>query len=232
MTPQTTKRVAIARLVVPGLAALLLLGGCDRKQQTSQAGTGAAPLDTPVDAPATPPASAVIAPERPPAGSAPVSSLGENANTATAGVVTTADRTFLMTAARSGYTEIAASKLATERARNDKIKSFAQTMLNDYTAIDKELKALATRKGVAVPEADPGDQQQQLDALSRAKSDAFDGLYAELIGRQAPRDAVTLFERAATEASDRDVRAFAVKTLANLKQHLAMAESLPRTPEP
>ena len=62
--------------------------------------------------------------------------------------------------------------------------------------------------------------------LSTSTGAKFDQHYAADIGVDAHQDTVALFEKAARDATDPDVKAFAAKTLPTLKQHLEMARSM------
>ncbi|AKQ55725.1 Predicted outer membrane protein [Bordetella hinzii] len=60
------------------------------------------------------------------------------------------------------------------------------------------------------------------------RSDGFDEAYADSIAVSAHKDAVELFDKAAREAKDAEVKAFAARVLPQLKQHLAMGQELQR----
>ena len=141
--------------------------------------------------------------------------------------LTEPDRMFFMQAAQSGYLEIEASKLAATQATDPAIKTFASTMVADHTAADAELKRLAAQKNVKLPENDAGAHKDDLDRLKKLKGQEFDRSYAKTIGVAAHTEAVSLFEKTSTSASDQDVKDFAAKTLPTLRHHLEMAKALP-----
>lgn len=62
--------------------------------------------------------------------------------------------------------------------------------------------------------------------LSSADGQDFDRRYAESMGVEAHRETIALFEKASKEARDPEVKAFATKTLPNLREHLQMAQSM------
>jgi len=133
------------------------------------------------------------------------------------------DEAFLKQAAQSGLAEVQGSKLAVDKAVNTQVKGFAQQMVDDHTKVNEELKALAARKGVEVPAEPSLAQKARLELLRSADGAAFDRRYADTLGVSAHEDAVRLFQKAATSASDADVKAFASKALPSLKHHLEMA---------
>lgn len=137
-----------------------------------------------------------------------------------------ADAAFLKQAAQNGHAEIEGSKLALTKGTHAQVKAFAQQMIDDHTKASKELSALAADKGVEVPTEPSIAQRAKLKLLEQRDGDSFDRHYAESIGVAAHEDTVKLFKKAAQEAKDADVKAFATKTLPTLEQHLQHARDL------
>lgn len=136
---------------------------------------------------------------------------------------------FIKDAAKSGMAEVESSKLAVQKASDPAIKSFAQKMVDDHTKANEELKALAQSKGVELPDDPSMMQKGKMKALSTADGADFDRRYAESMGVKAHEDTVKLFQKAANDAKDPDVKAFAAKTLPTLQEHLKMARALHAT---
>lgn len=136
------------------------------------------------------------------------------------------DSRFLQRAAQSGMLEIEASKLAVERAQSPQVKEFAQKMITDHTAVDKELRALAQSKKVELPTDLRWGQGRTMKGLQKDEGADFDERYVDKVAVDAHEDAVELFEEASKDAEDAEVKAFAAKTLPSLQQHLQMGESL------
>jgi putative membrane protein len=148
------------------------------------------------------------------------------AGTTQSSATSAADRDFLASAASSGMLEIAASKLAGERASSTAVKTFAEHMQRDHTTHGQALQNLAAGEGVTLPDAMIARHQAQLDKLAALKGADFDREYAQSIGLAAHREAVQAFERAAGTADDPEVKAFADKSLPTLREHLKQAETL------
>jgi putative membrane protein len=136
------------------------------------------------------------------------------------------DASFLKQAAENGNAEVESSKLAVTKATNDKVRAFAQQMIDDHTKAGNELKALANAKGVEVSSEPSLMQQGKLKLLSTADGAKFDQEYANEMGVKAHEDTVKLFEKASREAKDPQVKAWAAKTLPTLKTHLEHARAL------
>ncbi len=136
------------------------------------------------------------------------------------------DARFLEKAAQASMLEIDASKLAVERAQDPRVKEFAQRMVTDHTALDQELKSLAQSRNLPLPTSLKWGQARTIKSLRDKSGVAFDEKYVHKVAVDAHEDAVDLFEEAAEHAEDADVKAFAVKTLPGLQQHLAMGKAL------
>ena len=129
-------------------------------------------------------------------------------------------------AAQNGHAEVDGSKLALAKSGNAQVKTFAQQMVDDHTKAGDELEKLASSKGVGVPSKPSVAQQSKAKSLSAASGSTFDKRYAASIGVSAHEDTVKLFQKAANDAQDADVKAFAAKTLPTLEHHLQMAKDL------
>ena len=62
------------------------------------------------------------------------------------------DRTFVKEAAIGSMAEVELSKLA-QKSENADVKSFADHMIQDHTAVNQQLTAIATDLGVDMPKA-------------------------------------------------------------------------------
>lgn len=136
------------------------------------------------------------------------------------------DQGFLRKAGESGMLEIKASELAVQKSQHPEVKRFAEMMIKDHTAVDKELKALAESKGFQLPVELDGDKRDLMEELRQLDGPKFDEEYAEEVAVDAHKDAVDLFEDAADDADDPDVKAFAAKHLPALQNHLEMGKQL------
>ena len=132
--------------------------------------------------------------------------------------------TFVKTAAEDGMTEIALAKLAETKSSNSQIKQFAQKMDQDHGQANAQLAQLAHAKGLTVPNELDKKHQAMVTAMSQKSGAAFDASYSEHMAK-AHAKAVALFESAA-QSSDKDVAAFANKTLPTLHEHQKMANIL------
>ncbi len=79
------------------------------------------------------------------------------------------DKAFLHEVAEGGVAELQLGQLAAQKASNDDVKKFGQTMVDDHATLSDLLKPIASELGVKVPgKMDKGDQAEydKLKALS------------------------------------------------------------------
>ncbi|OZI21559.1 DUF305 domain-containing protein [Bordetella genomosp. 9] len=137
-----------------------------------------------------------------------------------------ADKDFLENAAQGGNAEIEGSKLAQTKSSNPDVKKFAEQMIQDHTKANQELMALAKQKGYTPPNEPSIMQRTELKALSATSGTTFDKMYVSRIGVAAHEDTVKMFQKAASDAKDPDIKAWAAKMLPALQHHLEMANAL------
>jgi putative membrane protein len=126
------------------------------------------------------------------------------------------DVNFIQKAAGGGAQEVANGQMAEKQAKSAEVKSMAARIVADHTRLNKELTALANRKGVTFNTS--GVRAQNLG------SGDFDKLYVKWL-EEVHRTDIADFERAAKSADDSELKAWTSKALPTLKQHLAMAQS-------
>jgi len=136
------------------------------------------------------------------------------------------DTAFLKQAAEAGLAEVEAGTLAAGKGVNTQVLGFAHQMIDDHTKMHAELRTLAGSKGVRLPIEPSLGQRTRIRLLSASDGGSFDRKYADAIAVKLHEDAFKLFQKAATGASDADVKAFAAKTLPALQQHLQTAREL------
>lgn len=87
------------------------------------------------------------------------------------------DASWLAAAHQSNLTEIAAGTAAQERATTEAVQEAGAKLVEDHTALDAELTALAEELGVDLPTAPSAMQQATLDAVAAHEGEAFDAAW-------------------------------------------------------
>jgi putative membrane protein len=118
--------------------------------------------------------------------------------------------------------EIALSRQAVGQASNAQVRSYAETIVRDHERMNRELTALAARRGVMLPTTPR--HYEDVTELSKHTGEDYDEAYVEDM-IDAHEDAIDLLEKMA-RAKDPDLAAFAVQHLPALQGHLARAREL------
>lgn len=144
----------------------------------------------------------------------------------TTGVTTTQpldSTSFPIVAASSDMYEILSSTEAQTKATHAEVKKFAGQMVQDHNQTSTELKTIAGNKNILLPATPLPMHQRMITALATEEAKEFDETYMEQQVR-AHQSAVSLFERAAEDEADPELKAFAQKHLPHLRMHLDMAK--------
>ena len=151
--------------------------------------------------------------------------LGATTTGSTGGTVSNlvpADKEFLSKAGMSGLYEVILANLALEQGMHAAVKEFAQRMITDHGQMNAELQQLATVKGTALPTELAGDHAAAAEHLRSLSTDEFDRAYMQHMVADHQTE-IAEFERAAAQADDPEIRAFAAKYVPMLKEHLQLA---------
>ena len=146
-------------------------------------------------------------------------------DTTTKGPVDDATRTFMTTIANSGMAEVQVASIAKDKAQNAAVKDFAAMLFRDHSAVNDQVKSMASQRNIALPDSISADKKKMIDDLNKKSGKDFDKefLSAMIKGHEA---GISLFENAATSDPDADVRNFAGQTLPKLREHRDSAMAL------
>jgi putative membrane protein len=117
--------------------------------------------------------------------------------------------------------EIAAGKLAQTNTPTPGIHKFGEKLIEDHTAADKDVVALAKKENVTLPAAN----EAPLASIRELQGAKFDSAFA-LMMTNDHKSAVHMVEAAQSEKHDPQVKALIAKVLPVLKKHLHHAEEL------
>ncbi|MDP3511026.1 MAG: DUF4142 domain-containing protein [Candidatus Melainabacteria bacterium] len=148
----------------------------------------------------------------------------ENATVAAAATLSADDRKFIISTAQAGMTEVKLGEIAKQKAKSDATRGFAETMITDHRTINAKLKAIADKKGVAVPITFDAEHRIVIDKFVSLHPTGFDRVYAnQIVAHQ--RKILASFEIQSGKG-DIDLQKFSKATLPVIKQHLRLAEEL------
>jgi putative membrane protein len=140
-------------------------------------------------------------------------------------IPTKQDADFVVKAASGGMLEVELGKLAQTHASKQGVKDFGAMMVADHSKGGDELKTLAMRKRIVLPDSVSNDQKKERDDLMKKHGAEFDRSYISLMVKDH-KDDIDEFEKAARNANDADIKAFAANTVGMLKMHLDSAQKL------
>ena len=123
------------------------------------------------------------------------------------------DKNFIENAGKGRITEVEWGKVATEKGQSAEVKRFGQQMVADHSKINNELKALAAKIGVGLPNKGPKTSWKS------------DKKYMGMMVKEHEQD-LAEFQQEARSSSDPDVKRFADKTSRLIQKHLAMAKEI------
>lgn len=138
--------------------------------------------------------------------------------TGTESKLSAGDKKFVKKAYKGGMTEVDASKMAKDKAKNDATKDVAERMITDHGKANDKLMEIAKEENLDLSkvEAKP----------VKMTGDDFDKEYLTMM-KKDHETTIAMFEKEANDAGakeDSDVVKFAKDTLPTLKEHLQMVE--------
>lgn len=131
---------------------------------------------------------------------------------------------FIEEASAKGLAEIETARMALKKSDSTGVKQFAQKMIDEHTAANKELATIARNKNLET--ADDVELMNKAKALILRQRDgeSFDVAYANN-QVSAHEQTVELFKKA-SRSKDREIKSYAEKMLPKLEGHLRMARDL------
>jgi putative membrane protein len=133
------------------------------------------------------------------------------------------DEKFMMEAANGGMMEVQLGKWAHERGMSEQVKMLGHHMMEDHQKANDQLKELAMKKNVTLPDSVDNDTKDKIKKLMDKKGKDFDKEYASMMVSDH-KDDIKMFEEASDNAKDQDVKDWAAATLPTLRMHLDMAQ--------
>ena len=131
---------------------------------------------------------------------------------------------FVVKAADAGIAEVQLGKLAAERATKPEVKKFAQTMVEEHTRANDELKAIAQQQNIVVPSSISEENQEKMNKLQEKQGEEFDKEYMDMMVKDHKK-VVDMFEKQAENGDVPEVSEWASNKVPALRHHLEMAQS-------
>ncbi|MBC7570295.1 MAG: DUF4142 domain-containing protein [Spirosoma sp.] len=132
---------------------------------------------------------------------------------------------FAVKATNDGMLAVQLSQLALKKNLTPALREYADTMIKDHEKANTALKELAAKKNITLPTTLSIDNQETYERMDQLSGPDFNAQYAKTM-LNSQKKTVKLFEKAAKDVNDADLREFAVKTLPTLKLHLKDIEDI------
>jgi len=105
------------------------------------------------------------------------------------------------------------------------VKQFGQKMVDDHTKANDQLKEVANKDKLELPDSLDSKDQSRVNKLSKLSGPQFDKAYINDQLKDHEHD-VSEFQKEAQNGTDPNVKQFAASTLPILQEHLNMVKEL------
>jgi putative membrane protein len=127
---------------------------------------------------------------------------------------------FATKAAQGGLKEVKFGELAQQQATRDEVKQFGQRMVDDHGMANDQLKQIAQKKGIELPQQLSDEDQQKYAELQKKSGDEFDQAYTDEMVSDHEKD-IDEFQQHVDEGKDPDLTSFAGQILPTLRSTCA-----------
>ena len=147
-------------------------------------------------------------------------------NTPAAPSISNEDRDIMQDLAHAHHAELESARLALEKSKSERVRQFAQQMIDDHTQAQVDLQQLAQLKGVKLPQEANLAHKALSTAMRLLTADAFDRQYMTRMGINDNERTVELLQNAQKNVKDTELRTLLERQLAMTETHLMVARKL------
>lgn len=133
------------------------------------------------------------------------------------------DRRFVQEAAQQGQGELALAQVAEQKAQSPEAKRLAQELVTSHSQANQQLSQLAFSKNIDIATEPSAAQRSRIQSIEKLQGERFDKEFLTQAAKDH-RKSLSLFEKAARNSEDPDIKGWAQKMIPTLEQHLAMAQ--------
>jgi len=144
---------------------------------------------------------------------------------ATAGQPSPMDKMFVSKALQGGMAEVQLGQLTLQKSNNDRVKQFAQRMIDDHTKLGDQMKPVAAQLGVSVPTQLSKKDKATMAKLQALSGDAYDQAYIKDMVKDHKQD-LSEFQSEASSGQDPTVKDAASQGSRVIAEHLQMIQQI------
>lgn len=150
----------------------------------------------------------------------------QTSSTGSMAKLSSGDEKALKDMAQANINEVAAAKIALDKAQSSEVKAFAQKMVDDHGSALEKVETVAKQKGVTLPTGPDASHKAMADKLEKESGNAFDKMYMENAGTKDHKMVLSKLQSDAKNIKDPDVKALADAHTPVVEQHLQSAEKM------
>ncbi len=139
--------------------------------------------------------------------------------------LTPSEREFIINAARERMAEVQLGNLAAQKASSNEVKQFGESIATNHSQLGQRLQQLASNMNVTLPQDLDTQQRNIVSRLEKLSGKAFDREYLKTTISDHMKD-ISEFERAASQATNAEIKQFVSEALPKLREHLKTAREL------
>jgi putative membrane protein len=137
------------------------------------------------------------------------------------------DAEFAVTAADGGLLEVQLGLLAQHNSLSPEVKKLGKMMVDDHTKANEELRNLASKRGISLPDRMSEKNQEKYDDFVKKTGNDFDKAYTEFMVKDHKED-IDKFKKEFDKGEYQELRTWASEKVPTLEHHLDMAEQTER----
>jgi putative membrane protein len=135
------------------------------------------------------------------------------------------DKTFVKKALEGNMAEIQMGQLALQKSNDDQVKQFAQRMVDDHGKMQDQLKPVAEKMGVKVPDGPPKGDMKKMDKMKSLSGDAFDQAYIKDMVKDHKKDSSD-FKQEAQSTQNPQLKQLATEGGQTIDSHLQQIQQI------
>jgi putative membrane protein len=140
-------------------------------------------------------------------------------------IVEKVDADFITEATQCSLAGIELGKLAWQNGNSKRVKRFGMLMMSGYAKVNNKIKGMALTKNAPLPATPATGKHNEIAVLSKKTGNEFDKAYISNMIADYKKE-IPVFETAAKNCVDPEVKSLAAKTLPMLQAHLDAVNAL------